>query len=498
MRDKNNIKSIRNEYFANTNKFVLITATMIFFVVTLASLAQYKSGSREFSLVIVSTLTTLVLGIGGYIIYKNDPSSDKIAWLFNISYLVTFVATVARSSLPATLTIYYPGAVLLVLYRNRKLVSVQIIGTVIGMGMFLAHNWQSESRKEIIIMLLIVAFFIPCLCYISSSLRKSNNSVEETMVEVETQKDQLESIIKEIKNVVDEVRQSSKELHVIVNEFGESTLTVNKSVENISRGANNTAESVQNEVLLIDEIIQKIKNTSEETERVTKCSNEASETVNIGTENMRILGEKSSNINKMSSKVNETMKQLAEKSANIAMITSVIREIADRTNLLALNAAIEAARAGEAGRGFSVVAEEIAKLAEESKDNASNIAKILVELEKDTEASVSGVEVLVKETLEEDALVNNTTLSFEKIESIINEVKTEVECVSELMSGISEASGTVQKNIASLSSISEETLALSEESSNISFKNLEKIQVLEAISDRINKLMNNLEKSFEK
>ena len=44
--------------------------------------------------------------------------------------------------------------------------------------------------------------------------------------------------IKEIKNVVDEVRQSSKELHVIVNEFGESTLTVNKSVENISRGAN--------------------------------------------------------------------------------------------------------------------------------------------------------------------------------------------------------------------------------------------------------------------
>ena len=99
------------------------------------------------------------------------------------------------------------------------------------------------------------------------------------------------------------------------------------------------------------------------------------------------------------------------------------------------------------------------------------------------------------EQMKQVALVDER---IEKIESIINEVKTEVECVSELMSGISEASGTVQKNIASLSSISEETLALSEESSNISFKNLEKIQVLEAISDRINKLMNNLEKSFEK
>lgn len=212
---------------------------------------------------------------------------------------------------------------------------------------------------------------------------------------------------------------------------------------------------------------------------------------------MKTLGEKSSNINKMSSQVSSRMKQLADKSANIAIITSVIRDIADRTNLLALNAAIEAARAGEAGKGFSVVAEEIAKLAEESKGNASDIETILVELEKDTSASVNDVESLVKETLEEDILVNNTTSSFEKIEGIMNEVKVQVGNVSELMNGISEASETVQKSIASLSSISDETLALSEESMNISANNLEKIQILEAISDKINLLMDNLEKNFE-
>lgn len=271
MKDKNNIKSIRGEYFTNTNKFVYITATIIFFMVTIASFAQYKAGNRGISLVVISLLTTLSLGVGGLIIMQKDPSSEKLAWLFNVSYLVTFLATVWNSELPATLTIYYPGAILLVLYRNRKLITFQTIGTVIGMLIFLNNNWQSESRKEIIIMLLIVAFFIPCLCYISSSLRKTNICVEESLIEVESQKEQLQSIIYEIKSVVDEVRLNSKELNTIVNDFGESTLTVNKSVEDISKGAHNTAESVQNEVLLIDEIIQKIENTSAQTERVSKC-----------------------------------------------------------------------------------------------------------------------------------------------------------------------------------------------------------------------------------
>lgn len=497
MEDNKKIKSIRDEYFTNTNKFVFITSVCIFILCTLAAFGQYKTGVRELVLVMVSAATTLGLAIGGFIILKKDPSSVKFPWLFNILYMITFIVTVWKTTLPATLTIYYTGAILLVLYRNRKLIAFQTVGTVLGVTLFLINNWNTINQKEIAIMLLIAAFFVPSLCYISASLRRTNNYVEQSMAEVELQKEQLESIIGEIKSVVDEVRFNSKELNTIVNEFGESTLTVNKSVENISNGANNTAKSVQSEVLLIDEIIQKIENTSAETERVSKCSIEASETVDVGTQNMKILGEKSNNINKMSTQVSDTMKELAQKSANIATITSVIRDIADRTNLLALNAAIEAARAGEAGRGFAVVAEEIAKLAEESKGNATDIERILVELEKDTAASVSGVEGLVKETIEEDILVNNTTLSFEKIEKIMNEVKSEVSNVSGLMSDISQASGIVQNNIASLASISDETLALSEESMNISAKNLEKIQMLEAISDRINVLMNNLEKNFE-
>jgi len=76
----------------------------------------------------------------------------------------------------------------------------------------------------------------------------------------------------------------------------------------------------------------------------------------------------------------------------IGEIVSVVAEIADQTNLLALNAAIEASRAGEHGRGFSVVASEIRTLADQSKTATTRVRRILMEIQKSTNAAVVGAE----------------------------------------------------------------------------------------------------------
>lgn len=85
------------------------------------------------------------------------------------------------------------------------------------------------------------------------------------------------------------------------------------------------------------------------------------------------------------------MKQIRESSGRVADIVSVINGIADKTNLLALNAAIEAARAGEEGRGFSVVADEVGKLAELSSRNAREIERVIQETQQVTESGVVSV-----------------------------------------------------------------------------------------------------------
>lgn len=110
---------------------------------------------------------------------------------------------------------------------------------------------------------------------------------------------------------------------------------------------------------------------------------------------------------------------LAENSLEIGEIVSVVAEIADQTNLLALNAAIEASRAGEHGRGFNVVASEIRALADQSKSATTRVRRILMEIQKSTNAAVVGAEEGSKSVSRALDAVREAGETIRQLESII-------------------------------------------------------------------------------
>ena len=135
-------------------------------------------------------------------------------------------------------------------------------------------------------------------------------------------------------------------------------------------------------------------------------------------------------INTSTVSVNELVQKLAEQTAEIENITKAITDITDQTNLLALNAAIEAARAGEHGKGFAVVADEVRKLAEESKVSASKIVNLTTIIQKDTKDVEQSVNDTVKNIDEGVSYVQHAQTSFDTIATSIYDMNAQIQEVS--------------------------------------------------------------------
>ncbi len=126
-------------------------------------------------------------------------------------------------------------------------------------------------------------------------------------------------------------------------------------------------------------------------------------------------------INLSEQKLNQEIGAIKHTAEEIITILEYIRSIADQTKMLGLNAAIEAARAGEAGRGFGVVAEEIRKLSESSKETANRIRELTRTIEGKIEIAIQGSNVTLRSSEEQAAATEEMTASIEELSGMLDE-----------------------------------------------------------------------------
>lgn len=163
--------------------------------------------------------------------------------------------------------------------------------------------------------------------------------------------------------------------------------------------------------------------------------------------------------------------------SKINEITSLIDSIADQTNLLALNAAIEAARAGEAGKGFSVVAEEIRKLAEQSKAASANISNLVASIQSDSSQTIKTTDDVNNKLQDQIEVIKVSLTAFRNIIDLINmrlpkvehiynsvlEIKNEKDSIIENLNHVSSAAESASASATEIAASSEQMSASSEE-----------------------------------
>ena len=219
-----------------------------------------------------------------------------------------------------------------------------------------------------------------------------------------------------------------------------------------SQGAKNLANSTLDQASVLEELTASIASVSEQVRLTADNASKA---------NMRSL-EAEKNVEtcnqQMQSMIN-AMSDIKAGSAKIGDIIKNIEDIAEQTNLLSLNAAIEAARAGEAGRGFSVVAEEVRSLAEESAIAAKNTAKLIIKSIETVENGTSIVNVTAESLTQ---VVNNTTEITSIISEIADAAREQAAAIEQINTGFEQMSDAVTTN----SMTAQESAQSSEELAN--------------------------------
>jgi twitching motility protein PilJ len=188
-------------------------------------------------------------------------------------------------------------------------------------------------------------------------------------------------------------------------------------------------------------------------------------------------------MNTIRNQIQETakrMKRLGESSQEIGEITDLISDITEQTNVLALNAAIQAASAGEAGRGFTVVAEEVQRLAERSGDATRQISNLVKAIQSDTQEVVASMEQSTNGVVAGAQLSENAGAALSEIDRISRQLTGLIERISATTASEAKAANIVAATIQSISAVTERT----SEGTKI---NAKMVQELSAMADDLKK-----------
>lgn len=273
----------------------------------------------------------------------------------------------------------------------------------------------------------------------------------------------IRRLIQKVDDNVKSVNQATSGLKVIANENSAAISEVSRSIEEIAAGAGNQSEEIERGSNAVHELSSEIEELIKQSASIELVVGDAASQIKMGNEQVDNLEESYRKLEAAFDQVTGMISQLDDKSKSISKVSYAISQIAEQTNLLSLNASIEAARAGEHGKGFSVVANEVRNLAEESKKAANDIQVIINSVLKDTKELVNVMAETNQISFEQKGAVTTVSTSINQMTASLNKMMQSVEEETASISMIQVQKETVVRMIEEVSAVSQQTTASSEE-----------------------------------
>ena len=276
----------------------------------------------------------------------------------------------------------------------------------------------------------------------------------------------VQSTVQCISDAVLKVEDATHEVFDAIQEIDKATNSQNGATSSVAAAATEFGLSIQ-------EMAQNLKATEG---AVNDSGNRAIEGAG--------LSEKASaRIEKLATVIEDAsteVKALAASSEEVGKVAAAIREIAEQTNLLALNASIEAARAGEAGRGFSVVANEVRRLADRTTQATGEIDALIVKIKNESQSAIAGIHAGVSEVGAGVGLVRDSQNALDGINRLMGDAVRMVGEISTTSTQQTEAMNEIGKNIAHVAAMTTQNVEIVHRTTSL-------IEFLEPTIDRVHK-----------
>ena len=313
---------------------------------------------------------------------------------------------------------------------SRQMKTITLAATAMSQGDLRVQRLEDQSNDEL-------GVLSQAFNQLSQDLRVLTQGIRENA-------DSLLSMTQEVNFSVEQTNHAGQEITV-------SIQTVAISADQQQRGVNEMSDTLR-------QIIGGLGEVASNSQTVTRSVNLAQVAAENGHQYLDKASGQMTEISQATQLTSQKIFSLEETSTAVGQIVQTISSIAEQTNLLALNAAIEAARAGEQGRGFAVVADEVRKLAEQSRQATQEIETLISGIRTTITEAVQAMSLSTQEVVSGTQVVSRAGSAFVDILHEINAVAEEVGTVATSVEKMAVGSSEIVEGMKSLLSSAEESL----------------------------------------
>ena len=349
---------------------------------------------------------------------------------------------------------------------RKSIITSIVIFTVITVCILLAAIWILHKMR------ISVKYMVGAVKTIASGDFVNSVDAESVFDEfytvetsMEDMREKLKSSLLDVVSCADSVNSKAGNAKISIANSEENTSNISIAVGELAQGAMSMAEDVQVTAGITGEIGDSIDSVRSAAEaNLEKVNALYEESIKLQKQ-LHEIREADEQTNAKAGQVADSVGKTAEVVDEISKAAEGIISIANQTNLLALNASIEAARAGEAGKGFAVVADNIKGLAEESNQMAGEITQMLNTITQYSNENRNLTNGIKDATTTEAEALEAMSESFDQMLQLLNETENGNKEIASLLGSMNEGKERILASVESLSSISEEYAASTQETS---------------------------------